>query len=461
MKRIAFATLIVALIVAGDVGFLEAIDSGGPKIAPVSRGTGSAGLPIRTKMNVNSISSWYDADGTEEINSSTGNSGLTYPQGTAGAIFTAGLMWTGEFNDGQTPIIRTNGHSYNTGLARGAILGTRTGLVEDPAADDVRIWRVRRGYASADLRRDAAELNSTAIANVSDGQIAAVRAQYEKDWLEWPAAKGAPFYDADSDGVYTPMIVNGAPVLFPDADEPGIADADQVIWYTANDIGRSSPWGSTPAAGMEMQLTIWGYARTDALGHVLFKKYRVIYKGTGSTPANANITNMYLAQWSDPDLGAFADDFAGCDTTLSLGYCYNGSSVDAQYSGFGIPPPAVGYDFLQGPLVPGVAGQDINKNGIDDAVDTGIFDLKVTAPGQINLPMTAFIYFAAGGRYSDPPFNYQGALQWNCMLNGFPPTPQPPPCPVPPPDPFSGATAGSFWMYDKSDGTSAPDPNNP
>jgi hypothetical protein len=461
MKRLIASACLIALVIASDASFLEAVDVEGSKQHALKKSTNAAGLPVRTKMTINQISSWYDSDATEEINSATGNSGVTYPVGTTTAIFAAGLMWTGDVNDGATPIIRTNGHSYNTGLIRGAILGQRTGQIEDPDAPDVRIWRIRRDYATADLRRDAAEINDIGLANVSDAQIAAARAQYEKDWLEWPAQKGAPFYDADSDGVYSPQIVSGAPVLFPDADEPGIADGDQVLWYAANDIGKSTPWGATTPFGMEFQLAVWGYARTDALGHVLFKKYRLIYKGTASTPATANITNMYMAQWSDPDLGQYADDFAGCDTVLSLGFIYNGGPVDVNYAAFGLAPAAMGYDFLQGPLVPGVAGEDKNKNGIDDGVDTGIFDLERTPPGFINLPMTAFIYFAAGGRYSDPPFSYAGALQWNCMLKGGPPTPQPPPCPAPPDDPFLGGPAGHFWLWAGSDGTSSPNPDQP
>ena len=200
-----------------------------------------------------------------------------------------------------------------------------------------------------------------------------------------------------------------------------------------------------------------GYVRSDALGNVLFKRYRLIYKGIVTTPANATITDMYVSQWSDPDLGAYADDFAGCDTVLSLGFVYNSGPVDGQFADFGLPPPAVGYDFLQGPLVRGVAGEDRNKNGVDDAFDRGVFDLKRTAPGFINLPMTAFIYFAAGGRYSDPPFTADGGIQWNQMLRGLPPTPQGPPDPDPPIDPFTGRPAGPFWLYAGSDGSSAPD----
>jgi hypothetical protein len=399
--------------------------------------------------NINRVMAWYDADGTQEINSTTGNAGLFFPRGTASAVFTSGLMWGGEFNDGSSPIVRVNGYSYNTGMARGAILGERTGLIEDPGAPDVRIWRVRRDYATADLRLDAAEINSVELGWVTDAMIAEVRAQYETDWVEWPAHKGAPFYDANGDGIYTPQISGGEPVPYPQADEPGIAGADHVVWYVCNDIAGRSPWGATPSAGIEQQGTIWAYDHSGFLGDVLFKRFRIIYKGTALTPEEATITNMYLSHWADPDLGTFGDDFAGCDTVLSLGFCYNGGPADAQYAAFGLAPAAVGYDFFQGPIL-----------FTGNQADTAIFDLK-KVPGALNLPMTSFLYFAAGGLYSDPPFSYSGALQWYCMFQGRPPMPQPPPCAAPPIDPFTGGPAPPFWLYAGSDGVSAPDPNSP
>ena len=50
-----------------------------------------------------------------------------------------------------------------------------------------------------------------------------------------------------------------------------------------------------------------------------------------------------------PTLGQFNDDFVGCDTTLGVGFVYNGEDEDGDY---GIPP-AAGYDFFQGPIVDG------------------------------------------------------------------------------------------------------------
>lgn len=415
----------------------------------------TSGTPNATLLNINRISAWYSSDGTQEHHPSTGNSGMTYPRGTSTAIFTSGLMWGGYSNDGEMAATqpRVSGQSYNSGTNVGAILGFRTGVTEDPSASDVRIWRIRRDYSTANLRQDAAEINSIALSGVSDGQVALVKDQYAKDWKEWPWQKGAPFYDkgyldenlnlvgannktldwgedANQNGVLDAgEDVNKNDVL--DGETPGVADADQVIWYVANDIrAGDSPWKTKPM-GLEMQVTIWGYNRTDALGNMLFKKFKLIYKGHASTPANGVISDMYLCQWSDPDLGDYGDDYAGCDVSLSLGYIYNSTTLDKEYRKFNIAPPAAGFDFLQGPIQP-------------SAADSAVFDLKYRK-GYRNMPMTSFIYFAAGGNYSDPPFSLNGSWQWYSMFLGGPPTPQPPPYPNKLLDPKTNDTT-TYWL---------------
>jgi len=389
------------------------------------------GLPNRTKSNINNVSSWYDDDGTQELNTRSGNSGLTYPRQTATAVFAAGLLWGGIFNDGTLPQLRVNGQSYNTGTQRGAILGIRTGITEDPAAPDVRIWRVRRDYFTADLTLDAAEIFEVSPDQVTAEQIQSVRDQYATNWVEWPAYKGAPFYDSDGDGIYTPEFDNGVPVPYPTADEPGLADADQVVWYVCNDL-TNQPWTNVQS-GIEEQATVWGYNQTDALGSAIFKRFRLIYKGTASTLESASIENMYIGQWSDPDVGSFSDDFAGCDSARGLGYAYNGQPVDAEYSTFGLEPPASGYDLLQGPVI--VTG---------NSLDTAIFDFRKIA-GATNVPTSSFVYYEAGGLYSDPPFDANGGVQWYQVLRGLPPTPQGPPDPPPFINPNTGQPT-FFWL---------------
>ena len=71
-------------------------------------------------------------------------------------------------------------------------------------------------------------------------------------------------------------------------------------------------------------------------------KHIMIFEGTN------DITDMYIGLWDDPDLGDAGDDFVGCDTDLSLGYCYN----DGSDNDYGDAAPALGYDFFQA-AVPG------------------------------------------------------------------------------------------------------------
>ena len=157
----------------------------------------------------------------------------------------------------------------------------------------MRIWRIRENWATADLAQDAAEIFSTDLSAVSEAQISEIRAQYGTDWDEWPAAKGAPYYDDNGDGVYDPVN-----------DRPGLADADQVVWFVANDIDSGFVLGAfgSPPIGLEHQVTMWSYKSEGRVGNIIFRRNRLIHKGTEFTPAYATIDSIYISLWCDPDL---------------------------------------------------------------------------------------------------------------------------------------------------------------
>ncbi|RMD90414.1 MAG: hypothetical protein D6813_09165, partial [Calditrichaeota bacterium] len=191
-------------------------------------------------------------------------------------------------------------------------------------------------------------------------------------------------------------------------EEPGLANADQVVWFVANDLSVSATrsLAGSPPIGLELQGTLWAYDQKEALGNVIFKHYRLIYKGTASTPDTAHIDSMYLGQWADPDLGTYTDDFAGIDTTLALAYAYNSSSQDQLFDSFNLPPPAVGYDFLSGPIVPG------------EPSDMAIFDF-VKRTGFKNLPMTSFTYRGIAAPEEGCLGSYECTLEFWNMLRGY------------------------------------------
>jgi hypothetical protein len=350
----------------------------------------------RTFLGINNISTQFYNNGISDI-TQNGNSGLVFPKGSGKtAVFTSGLMWGGLIGANTQP--QVGGTAYRTGLQPGIILPD--GTADDPTLDVYSIYRVRPdvypGGPAVDFSQDA---------TIEQNSAAGIRAQYEADWTNWPADLGAPYTDVDSNGTYDPTV-----------DVPGVPGSDQTIWFVANDQDPTTaayPYGAV-SMGIECQVTIWAYAQTGALGNMYFRKYTLINKGY----QNNTIHDMYVSMFSDVDLGNAGDDYVGVDTVLSLQYCYNAGPTDQTYNP--LPPPATGFDFFQGPLVDGVAGQDRNKNGVDDAIDYGIFKGEVVGPGKINLPMTGAYYFANGDpNIGDPPQgNIQGSTEFYNFFRG-------------------------------------------
>ena len=367
------------------------------------------GEPMATLVNINNMSMWIQADGVSGHNPHTNNWGMIYPRGTAGVVYQDGILWGGLVRDGirfghRDYIIRVGGSEYRSGLRPGRIV--TKGVAEDPDEPDVRVWRIRPDWRTADLAQDAAEFFNVSEDSMTQEQIDAIRSQYEKDWNEWPWEKGAPFYDTNGNGIMD------------SGEEPGLAYADQVVWFVANDLdsARTVNFLGSPPIGLEMQVTLWAYNRTgyqsnevlsnlnEALQHIIFKRVRLIYKGRSDTPDTARIDSMYIGQCSDPDVGYAGDDLVGCDTLLNMGFAYNGYDTDTEYSKYDLPPTAAGYCFLVGPTIPSPG-------------DYAFFDLRFKQNYK-NLPMTSFAWFTAGS-VIDPPTGYRKTLRYYKMLRGY------------------------------------------
>ena len=146
---------------------------------------------------------------------------------------------------------------------------------------------------------------------------------------------------------------------------------DATIWSVFNDAdpaAHTDQAGSTLPLGVEVQQSVFAFNRSGPLGDIIFVKW-VINEAANTLDAT------FVSVWSDPDLGGFTDDLVGCDTTLSLGYCYNSTNNDNIY---GNAPPAVGYDFFKGPTVGGVplGMTSFNKyvNGTDPSSQVETYD---------------------------------------------------------------------------------------
>ncbi len=292
-----------------------------------------SGQPSNTRLNLNNISSAFYNNGMSDINPDM-NSGFFYPKGRGkNAIYASGLLW-GLLTSGN-PSLRVNGSTYGSGLQGGKIISP--GVPEDPNLPHVRIYRIR-----PDVYPGGPPVNlSVEIADEGKTE-AEIRAQYELDWNEWRAIDGAPFKDVNANGTYEPSI-----------DIPGVDGAAQTIWFVANDLSGYELYGSPPV-GIEVQETIWDYKNVGFLDNLFFRKYKLINKSTSV------FDSMYISMWSDVVLGNPQDNFAGCDTLLNLVYSYNGSDDDASYNP--LPPPAVGFKLIKGPL--GLNGVHLPMTGV-------------------------------------------------------------------------------------------------
>ena len=354
---------------------------------------------------INSIFNYYGNNGAGSFNKfSTSNEGVEFPVGSnKTCVYEDGIVWGGYHKSRSTP--KVDGSVYLHGLQAGPIVqeGTPT---TDPVGDDPtkpgnRVFRVRPdinpGTSFLSVQPKIASEETAYIGRYETVTDQDIYNQYVTDWNEWPAGLGAPFsYGKDSNSV---QRTSGP--YDPRYDIPGEPGADQTLWYVANDCSpaRTTPLAGSPVNGIEMQRTIWGYRSGGAIGQSIFMRTRIVNR------SGAAIDTMYIGQWSDPDLGDFADDYVGCDSARGLGFVYNGKTVDAVY---GLAAPAVGYLLLQGPIVPG------------GPADTAAF-LGVKKPGYTNLRVSTFSFFVNGGMEGDPITGAGGDVQWYRLMRGFMP----------------------------------------
>ncbi len=262
-----------------------------PAFAETSADAGLAKPSIvrdHMEFDANTIACWLTNNGKIVDNDVTGGSGMEWPKGTNKYIdFASGLWLVGKDQNGE---IRTACAEYASEYDAGPI--NADGSPSNPEAEENRIYSIR-----------------------SDGT---------GDWDSWPVDQGAPVDE------------NGDPMLL----------GDQTMFFTINDADPTnhSNLFNTKPMGVEVQTLVFGYNTNDPFGNIMFLQWKFINK------SNTDYDSCIVAVWDDPDLGDANDDVVGCDTTLSMGYVYNGGPVDATY---GATPPAMGFDFFQGPLVDG------------------------------------------------------------------------------------------------------------
>lgn len=294
---------------------------------------------IGRKIDVNSINMFVTNTGSFGFDLAAGDAGLWYPKGTdKSAIFASGL-WLGCTVEGETrTVVAEYSQEYGPGT-----MDALTHAFDDATRPAYKVYKMARWTGAAS--------DSEHVVRVPN-DAAFEDALVHHSWSEYmfgAVPYGAPWKMYRLDNTATPTAGDSVDVPGPDVV------GDQMLWAVYNDgdpARHTNNSGSSTPLGVEIQQTTFGFNRQGALGNTVFLKYVVINKGLNT------LEDMYISQWSDPDLGGsagFTDDLVGCDTLLdgtgkprSLGYVYNSTNNDG---GYGSKPPALGYDFFQGPNI--------------------------------------------------------------------------------------------------------------
>ena len=164
-------------------------------------------------------------------------------------------------------------------------------------------------------------------------------------WSTWPVDLGAPYVEVNGIPGYQPG---------PGGDRPGIGNSDatpdDIVFCSFMDYSNctnnihnheiSLPGGTLPL-GVEIHQVAFAF-NSPGLQDMYFNKFWIINKSANRWDST------YSCIVNDVDLGNAADDAAGCDSAVSLGFIYNATNFDLEY---GAAPPATGSKYLQGPLI--------------------------------------------------------------------------------------------------------------
>ncbi len=356
---------------------------------------------VRTRMNAGG-DMWWDLPG------GFGAQYFIPANGSATSLF-AGALWIAgvDINNQlkcaavrfrQGPDVTSGGNDFWTG----PLTLDGASIDEVTCAQWDRVWKITR--AQVDEFLDQFDENG-AYAPSEDYTLPKII----QEWPAHPEVVGgniqgcshymAPFYDADGDGEYNPMVGDYpyyditnelCHTKTPTMDEEYESDkihgsikadqvlkGDQTLWWVFNDKGNTHTESMGAAIGLEIRAQAFGFATNDEINNMSFCSYEIINRST------YELTGTYFCPWTDVDLGFAKDDYVGCDVQRGLGYGYNGTAIDGsgQPEAYGDQPPAVGIDFFQGPYMD-ADGLDNPKytfsinnvfNGIDPVSGDSIF----------------------------------------------------------------------------------------
>jgi len=359
-----------------------------------------------TELNINNVRTalmtggdlWWDLSNARyEVPKVEPGSGIE----SAHAIF-AGALWIGGFDAlGQLKVAaqtyRQSGNDFYPGP-----LDFNGETNADQCSEFDKFWEVKgfdinqylAAYAAGGGEISEADVPTSVLLWPGRNNDFAI-AEFDGDF---PLNKDlAPFWDANNDDEYNPLD-GDYPVIDPDVE--GVF-ADQMIWWVFNDKGNAHTETGGEAIGLEIRGLAFAFATNDEVNNMTFYKYVV------ENNSSVALDSTFFAQWVDPDLGQYDNDYVGCDTTTSMGIVYNGTEEDTGAGSYGTELPMLGVDFFQGPKKP-----IVNAEGETEFIELGMSsflfynnDFSVTG----NPETVSHYYGYMAGQWKDgEPFTFGG-----------------------------------------------------
>ncbi len=353
------------------------------------------------------------------------------PKGGGKHSMFAGALWLGGIDEGNqlklaAMTYRQRGNDYWPGPLS---IDGKASVTKDVCDNYDKHWLIYR--SEVEIHKAWLECKDDKDCNESV-EFPGYENQIPLSILEWPGNGKdaelpyilAPFIDRDGDQFYDPLIDYPAYDINKEFDctlkETDILYGDQTLWWVYNDRGNVHTETTAGALGFEIRAQAFAFSTNDEVNNMTFNNYRIVNKST------FRLTQTYFSTWFDPDLGNPQDDIIGSDVPRGLAYTYNSDANDDGPFGYGLLPPAIGFDFFQGPFADYFDGKDNDRDGCIDGVrnDKGDCIPENVATGvNERIIMSGFMYYnntsnvVSGNPNNAPEFyNYMKSL-WR---NGFP-----------------------------------------
>lgn len=290
------------------------------------------------KLNANNISTWVNANGS--LFWDMVDHRYWVPANTHSSTIYTSSLWAGA-KDQSGDLHLAQIRYFEGDFSPGPLLDN--GIAKEPERWN-KVWKVTRK-----------EVLNHVEDYSSDGKIDGPVAS---SILQWPA-KGneqaignngesldikqdlAPFVDVNNNGKYDPKR----------GDYPDIK-GDQMLWWVYNDQNKPHISGGDRLR-MEFRTSVYSYDKPEdsVLNNTVFVSYEIKYKG--SSPLN----DLFLASWTDFDIGCASNDNYGSNPATNSYYAYNAMDKDTcqdqmfmNNAAYGDNPPMQIVSILNSPM---------------------------------------------------------------------------------------------------------------